>query len=348
MKRFSLLCALLMAAAPLAARMPARADTIHMGETPYISGGGFFIARAKGYFTKLGIDLDVKMFIDGALAVPGLVSGELDLTTVTASAGLFNSIAKGAPMVIVLDRGNNSHGHGITLITASPAMVAAGLTSLKEFALLKGKKIGVGALGSINQYEAGLALQRAGLDPAKDVSWTSNVSQPDLVKMQGRDLLDAADLAYQFGAFAEQQKMGQIVATFRDVTPDAQVAMYGVRKDYLAAHRENVIRFAMAYIQGAREFNAVAEHPDQHPTELQMLADATSSGKTAFIRGFAPYWGWESENGEPNIKSILAQQDFWVDTFHLVPNKIAAADLIDASVASEATTRLDREQPFGK
>jgi NitT/TauT family transport system substrate-binding protein len=334
-------------AALLAFATPAAADTIHMGETPYLSGGGFFLAKAKGYFGKLGLDIDTKIFIDGAMAVPGLVSGELDLTAVTASAGLFNSIAKGAPMVIFLDRGSNAHGHGITLITASPAMVAAGLTSLKEFALLKGKKIGVGALGSINQYEAGIALQRAGLDPVKDVTWTSNVSQPDLVKMQGRDLLDAEDLAYQFGVFAEQQNMGKIVATFRDLTPDTQVGMYAVRKDYLAAHRDNVIRYAMAYIQGARDFNQVAEHPDQHPAELQMLADAVASGKADFIKGFAPYWGWAAEDGAPNIASILAQQDFWVDVFHTVPTKIKEAEMFDPSIAREATERLTREHPFG-
>jgi NitT/TauT family transport system substrate-binding protein len=325
----------------------AHADTIHMGETPYLSGGGFFIAKAKGYFSKLGLDLDVKIFNDGALAVPGLVSGELELTSVTASAGLFNSIAKGAPMVIFLDRGNNSHGHGITLITASPDMVAAGVTSLKDFSKFRGKHIGVGALGSINEYEFGLALQRAGLDPAKDVSWTSNVSQPDLVKMQGRDLLDGADLAYQFGAFAEQQKMGRIVATFADIIPDAQVAMYAVRRDYLAAHRDNVLKFAMAYMQGAKDFNATADHPDQHPAELQMLADATASGKADFIKAFAPDWGYNNEDGHLMTQSILDQQAFWVDTFHLVPTKIPAETLIDTSIATEARARLDREHPFG-
>ena len=31
------------------------ADIIRMGEGPFISGGGFYIAKEKGYFKKLGI-----------------------------------------------------------------------------------------------------------------------------------------------------------------------------------------------------------------------------------------------------------------------------------------------------
>ena len=42
------------------------ADVIRLGEGPFISGGGFFVAHAKGYFTKLGIELSMREFADGA------------------------------------------------------------------------------------------------------------------------------------------------------------------------------------------------------------------------------------------------------------------------------------------
>jgi NitT/TauT family transport system substrate-binding protein len=191
------LCLSALYAAPAAAD-----DVIHVGEGPFISGGPFFIARDKGYFAKLGIDVDTRIFMDGALAVPAMVSGELDVTLVTLSAGLFNSIAKGAPMAIFLDRGNNKTGRGGSAINVSNTMYAAGVKGPGDLALLKGKRFGITALGSINQYEAALALQKAGLDPRTDVQWVSNIGQPDLVKMLGRDAVDAADLAWQFGAFA--------------------------------------------------------------------------------------------------------------------------------------------------
>src|SRR5919112_3119603 len=83
------------------------ADRIRVGEGPFITGGAFYVARDKGYFKKVGLEIDTKIFIDGAMAVPSMVSGELDMTFMTANASLFNSIAKGAPILVFLDRGNN-------------------------------------------------------------------------------------------------------------------------------------------------------------------------------------------------------------------------------------------------
>ena len=85
--------------APLGA---ARAEVIRAADGPFITGGAFYVARDKGYFKKLGLDVETKQFADGALAVPSLISGELDITFMTAAASLFNSVAKGAPLVVIL------------------------------------------------------------------------------------------------------------------------------------------------------------------------------------------------------------------------------------------------------
>ena len=71
---------------------------MRVGDGPFISGGGYYVAREKGYFKKLGIEIQHREFIDGALSVPSFVSGELDIGGMTAAAGLFNSVAKGAPL----------------------------------------------------------------------------------------------------------------------------------------------------------------------------------------------------------------------------------------------------------
>ncbi|MBV8534420.1 MAG: ABC transporter substrate-binding protein, partial [Alphaproteobacteria bacterium] len=94
-------------------------DLVRVADGPFISGGGFYIARAKGYFDKLGIETDAKYFDDGSLAVPSIVAGELDITFLPAAANLFNSVAKGAPLVVILDRGNNRPGRGYTVINVS-------------------------------------------------------------------------------------------------------------------------------------------------------------------------------------------------------------------------------------
>jgi NitT/TauT family transport system substrate-binding protein len=336
--------ALLLAA--LYASPAAANDTLHVGEGPFISGGPYFIARDKGYFAKLGLDVDTRIFMDGALAVPAMVSGELDVTLVTLSAGLFNSIAKGAPMVIFLDRGNNRTGRGGSAINVSNTMYAAGVTGPADLAKLKGKKFGITALGSINQYEAALALQKAGLDPRTDVQWISGASQPDLVKMLGRDLVDAADLAWQFGSMAQDQKLGPLIMDAGTLNKDGQVAAYAVRKDFAEKHHDAAVRFAMAIMYAAREFNAAAGAPAEHADTVALLAKATTQGKVDLLTSFAPHWTATSEDGLPSTDAILRMQDYWVDYFHLANEKLPAAQLFDLSIAKEARERLDRDHPF--
>lgn len=324
------------------------ADVLRVEDGPFISGGGYYIAREKGYFKKLGIDIQHREFIDGAASVPAFVSGEIDLGGMTAAAGLFNSVAKGAPLVIILDRGHNRPGYGYTVTSVSQELYDQGVHSAADFAKLKGKRIGVGALGSINQYNVAVALAKAGLDPVKDVKWTVNIGQPDLMKMLGQKQLDVTDLAYQFGYFAQNNKWGPIVANGDQVAPGMAIADIAVRKDYLEKHRDVVIRYAMAYLQGVKEFNAAAAAPDQHMDIVQILARTTALNKPELVKAIAPHWSYINEDGTPPVDEIMKMQDFWSGSgFHFVEKKVSREQLFDLSVAKEAKARLEREKPFG-
>jgi NitT/TauT family transport system substrate-binding protein len=334
-----------LAVAPSSAKS---ADVIRVGEGPFITGGGFYVAEGKGYFKKLGIDVKPKMFIDGAMAVPSLISGELDISFMTPNAGLFNSIAKGAPVVFILDRGNNKRGFGYTVINVTQDLHDGGIKSLADFAKLRGKRIGLGATGSINQYLFARGLQKAGLDPRKDVQWITNVPQPDLMKMLGQKQVDATDLAYQFGYFAQNNKWGPIVAVDDEIDPDGAVGLYAARKQFVKDHHDALVRFAMAYLQGVKEFNAAAVAPDKHADIVEMLAKRTALQKPELVRAIASHWSYSNEDGIPNVESVMTQQDYWADYFHIVEKKVPENQLFDLSIAREANSRLEREKPFGQ
>ena len=324
------------------------ADRIRVGEGPFITGGAFYIAREKGYFSKLGLEIETKSFIDGAMAVPSMVAGELDITFMTPNASLFNSVAKGAPLVVILDRGNNRKGFAYTLVNVTQALYDAGVHSMADFAKLKGKKMGVGALGSINQYNLAQALLKVGLDPAKDVQWVVNISQPDLMKMLGQGQVDATDLAWQFGVFAQQNKWGPIVATGDQMVPDAAIGMYAARKEFVDKNHDAAVRFAMAYLHAAKEFNAAAQAPDQHPDIVELLAKNTALNKPDLVKSIAPNWSYINEDGQPLVDSVMSMQDFWSGKyFNYVEKKVSREQLFDLSIAKEAKARLDKEKPFG-
>jgi len=327
----------------------ARADeSIRVGEGPFITGGGFYVANARGYFKKMGLDIQVKKFNDGALAVPAILAGELDITLMTANASFFNSIAKGAPLVIVLDRGHNRPGYGYLAVNVTQELYDQGVRSAADFGKLKGKRIGVGAVGSINQYNTARALQKAGLDPRKDVQWVTGVSQPDLMKMLGQKQVDVTDLAYQFGFFAQNNKWGPIVANGDQIEPNSSIGVYAVNREFLQKKRDVLVRFAMAYLQGVKEFNAAAKAPDRNQDILEILAKNTFLNKPELVKAIAPYWSYTSEDGVPPVDSIMAMQDYWADYFTYVEKKVSRDQLFDLSVAKEATQRLDRETPFAK
>jgi NitT/TauT family transport system substrate-binding protein len=324
------------------------ADIVRVGEGPFIAGGGYLIAREKGYFKKLDIEIQPREFQDGALAVPSMIAGEIEITTMTPNAALFNSVAKGAALTVILDRGTNRPGFAYTVVNVTQALYDQGVKSLADFGKLKGKKVGVSGNGSINQYYVAKGLVKAGLDPAKDVQWIVNVPQPDLMRMLGQGQVDVTDLAYQFGFFAKNNKWGPIIVTDDQIEPNGPIATYAIRKDYLEKNREVVIRWATAYLQGVKEFNAAAQAPDQHPEIIDILAKNTALNKSELVKAIAPNWGYLNEEGSPPVDAIMEIQDFWGGKyFNFVEKKIARDQLFDVSVAKEAKARLDRENPFG-
>lgn len=324
------------------------ADVLRIGEGPFITGGGFLVANEKGYFKKLGLQIETRMFMDGQQAVPALIAGELDITFMTANASLFNSIARGAPIVVFLDRGNNKSGRGYTVINVSKAMSDAGVKTAADFGKLKGKKIGVSGTGSINQYVFSLALQKAGLDPRKDVQWVFNVPQPDLMKMLGQNQIDATDLAYQFGFFAEKNGWGPMVITGDKIDPDGTIAVFATNQALIRDKRDLLVRFAMAYLQGAKEFNAAAADPAKHRDIVEILAKTTALQKPETVTAIAPNWSYVNEDGKPNVASIMKMQDYWAGYYDYVGKKVTPERLFDLSIAKDALQRLETEKPFSK
>jgi NitT/TauT family transport system substrate-binding protein len=323
-------------------------DALRVAEGPYISAGGLYIAQEKGYFDKVDISVAIKPFSDATLAMPALIANELDIAFQGAAASLFNSVAKGAPLVIFLDRGNNRPGRAYTSAVVTEMLYAEGLHGFADFGRLKGRKIGVSGVGSINQYTLGLALAKAGLHPAHDVQWVVNVAQPDLMKMLGQQQIDAMGAAYNIAVFAQNSKWGRIIGTDDELAPNGQVGVYVVDKNYLAAHRGVVVRWTMAYLQGVKDFNAAAGDPDNHADVLQILAKNTAINKPELLKAIAPHWSYVSEDGEPNVQSIMEMQDFWSSpAFPYVARKVSAEALVDRSIAAEAKARLDRDKPFG-
>lgn len=162
----------------------------------------------------------------------------------------------------------------------------------------------------------------------------------------GPEQVDVTDLAYQFGYFAQNNKWGPIVANGDEVEPNSSIGVYVVNKNFLANKRDVLIRFAVAYLQGVKEFDAAAKAPDKNQDILGFLAKNTFLNKPELVKAIAPNWSYTNEDGMPPVNSIMEMQNYWADYFTYVEKKVTKEQLFDLSVAKEAKAKLDKEQPF--
>lgn len=316
---------------------------IRIGLVRLISSGPIFLAQAKGFFEKVNLDVELKYFADGALAMPSLIAGELDTTATTLNAGVFNAVARGAPYKMILDRGLEKPGSGSLTIAASNPMVAAGMTSVDKMGLLKGKRIAIQAPGSIDQYLFGLGAQRAGLDPRTDLIWNSGLAYPDIVKAIGAGQADAANVPLPLGFLVEKNNFGKLVFAGWQIEPNVQLACWAMSQSFLKANMSAAVRFAMVHTYAGRLYNKAAAAKD--PDVIKIISEATKV-PPALIEAAAPRWTWFNDDGMPNIDSCLAQGKFWNETMNLVSARVSKEQLFDLSPAIEANQRLSKGNPF--
>jgi NitT/TauT family transport system substrate-binding protein len=316
---------------------------IRIGVVPLISSGPIFLAKEMGMFEKVNLDVELVYFKDGVLAIPALVAGELDSTVSTLSAGLFNAVAKGAPYKLILDRGSEKPGSGSMAIAASSAMVAAGLTGPDKFALLKGKRIALQAPGGIDQYLLGRAAQKAGLDPRTDVTWSTGLGYPDIVKAMGAGQADVANIPLPLGFLVEKNNFGKLICAGWDIEPSAQLACWAMSTKYLSENKSAAMRFAMVHTYAGRLYNKAAASKD--PAVMKIISEATRV-PVPLIQAAAPRWTWFNDDGMPNVDSCMAQGKFWTDTMKLVTGSVTKEQLFDLSPAIEANAQLAKANPF--
>src|SRR5215468_10193678 len=88
----------------LASVLPLPAETVTVGATSSTSDAPIYIADKKGYFQAEGLQVKVINFRSAADMVAPLGAGEIAAGAGSASAGLYNAVARGIRIKIVADK----------------------------------------------------------------------------------------------------------------------------------------------------------------------------------------------------------------------------------------------------
>ncbi|TMJ27987.1 MAG: transporter substrate-binding domain-containing protein, partial [Alphaproteobacteria bacterium] len=155
-----LLCAFAVLLGPLSTTAMAQIK-LRVGLLPFSEALGAVIADRQGYFKAEGIEIEVTKFESGALAVPVLQSGRIDIAFSNTVATL-QAMEQGLDAVVLAP--------GAVVRSSPPDTTTAlivrkgSLSSLKD---LEGKRVAVNVINSTTWLHAVAALDQHGIDRTK-------------------------------------------------------------------------------------------------------------------------------------------------------------------------------------
>jgi ABC-type nitrate/sulfonate/bicarbonate transport system substrate-binding protein len=125
--------------------------------------------------------------------------------------------------------------------------VASPVSQVKD---LKGKKIGVSALGARSDLVARVILRRAGLDPAKDVEVVAAGLSPARALALSKNLVQGAPLSEDVAAQAK--KLGIKILELKSVPVVSELLM--TTRSFIKKDQETVRRFMRGYAAAIHHF----------------------------------------------------------------------------------------------
>jgi ABC-type nitrate/sulfonate/bicarbonate transport system substrate-binding protein len=197
-----------------------------------------YIGVDAGLFKKNGVDIEELPIRDT------LSAGVQSLLGVDLLIGFGNPLAVLQPAAT---------GAGIAVIGSHVSFdqygmgVGSSIGSVKD---LKGKKVGVSALGARSDLVARVMLRRAGLDPAKDVEMVAAGLTPARALALTKDLVQGVPLNQQVAAQA--QKLGIKVLEMNAVPVMTDLLI--TTRNYIKGEEETVRRFMKGYAAAIQFF----------------------------------------------------------------------------------------------
>ena len=122
----------------------------------------FYIAAERGYFVEAGIDFEFVRFGNSSEAIPALGTGQVDSASSGTNPALWNAVARGIPLKMMLDKGTFRPGWGDQALAIRKAVYDAGRGhSLDD---LQGLRIAMTppGRGTASGCALGAGLQRVG------------------------------------------------------------------------------------------------------------------------------------------------------------------------------------------
>ncbi|MCZ7663469.1 MAG: ABC transporter substrate-binding protein [Thermoleophilia bacterium] len=299
---------------------------------------GIILADKMGFFEQQGITIEYVEFASGAQMYTSLAAGQVDVGRGIITASLFNGAAQDVPVWVVADSGTNVAGKGsyFTVVIRKDLE-----NEIKDYADLKGRKVGIVSVGSINEYFLRKALEKGGLT-IEDVEPTIINEFPDLNVGLANKALDAA---VQIEPLITSGEEAGILTYFKDAeeyAPGEQVAVL-LYSDAFAKNTEVANRFMLAHLQGVRAYNdGIVQGDVDRDNVISILTQNTFIDDPAVWPKMRPT-GLDAD-GKVLEDAVAGQQDYYAEIGQ-VDEKVTMDKVIDMSFADWAVQQLGPYAP---
>src|SRR3954454_7802026 len=241
-----IVCSLLILLGILAAPPAGTAqEKIRLGLLPFSESLGAVIAERQGFFKSEGLEVEVSKFESGALAVPVLQSGRIDIAF-SNTVSTLQAIEQGLDATILAP--------GAVVRSSPPDTTTAlivrkgSIASLKE---LEGKRVAVNVINSTAWLHAVALLEKHGVDRTK-VRFTE-VPFPQMNDPLLNGQIDAIVQVEPFRSALMATGNAEIVGwPYVETAPDTDITQYIALTSWVRKNHALAAKFVQAVTKGAQ------------------------------------------------------------------------------------------------
>src|SRR5262249_16328506 len=272
---------------------------VHVGMVRTVSAGAMLIAIERGYFKELGINVVLDDLDSSANALALLSQNRFQVVIGGLSAGYFNALEKGLPVVIAISRVSTPIRHYLLLRTDLKDRIT-------EIRQLKGRTVASNGPGSVSTYEIGKILETAGLTLA-DVDLKVIPFGQYAIAFTNK----AIDAALAISPWTEQlpkQGLAVRVAASAAPIPPSPGAIPVAPGHTRWAEKEPALPrgFFLAYLRGARDFCQAYHGGSPRREIIDLLIRSRTETRPELLDEYV--WPSSDPFGRVNVASMLDMQ----------------------------------------
>lgn len=284
---------------------------VNVGILPLLSGAGFFIADARGYFREVGITVEFTFARNYYETLPAVATGQLQVAPCSSNVGCSNALQRATDLRIVADvnsAAKSEKASGGGLVVRQDLWDNGTIRTARD---LVGRKVYlIAGEGTAQHGNVVLWLRRHGIDE-KSVELGSMPPADQLTAM----INGAIEVGYQSEPVLTAglvRGVHRLLATLEEMHPEAQTLylMYNVAALQQLGTKVGE-RFMVAYLRGVRDYiNAFEYGLDQEPI-ISILTDYTVLKDPEVFRQIK--YNWIDPNGAVNWATLQADADLFYE-----------------------------------